>query len=579
MNYKNKGGKYGTKRGDRAARKTHYGKFIKNPVAALPAAPTTSTAKPSSQPKYRPVSDEVTVYGAKKFRTPYSKDEFTGTQGSPIPAYVFDIDGTLQGWGQGADAKVLEWAKKKYEADPTAVFLVITARDHGSFGYESSFNWLMRNFPYPFIGPFARPKDDPRYASEFKRELAQGFEDMGLYQILGAADDNDYVIAMWKQWAKDHFEDPKDFDLLECSYGTYSSWRSGLPTKGKSYSTTSYGSSSYLDMHKDEHWDQAASKYVPNTRILDGKEQIWVKGYSDPVTKKWINGHWIDNGSAAERKQDAEKGSITEDPRWKAYFDKREAKGAYTGVDRTADEEAEEQAVADELYEEVLDEITKLDYTPDRNDLEFIVAHDHPDITPDELEAMSVYELMEKSGFWNDEELDDYLTDAIGQHRHDFATQGDKVEYRMRVEEDVWANYEDMTMEQIQNMDLVVLERLREIAWDSPANQKLYYAEQIGKVEHPEEEVIDAEIVDAGPETAPLDIAEILGHQDGSTPEGGRTYLAHGGELVDITGQETDPYQPDQHPRHDEDPVKIAQAQAQSRQHSIVTDTPQDGAA
>ena len=73
---------------------------------------------------------------------------------------------------------MLDWAEKHHAADPHAVFLVITARDHGSFGYKTSFNWLMKHFPYPFIGPFARPVDDPRFTTEFKRELTQGFEDM-----------------------------------------------------------------------------------------------------------------------------------------------------------------------------------------------------------------------------------------------------------------------------------------------------------------------------------------------------------------------------------------------------------------
>lgn len=101
---------------------------------------------------------QLDPYGAKRFRTPTHKNEFSGEQGSALPAVILDIDGTLQTWGQGADPKVLEYCKKHYDAGH--VLIVVTARTH-DYDYERSFNWLMRHLPYPFIGPFHRACDDP----------------------------------------------------------------------------------------------------------------------------------------------------------------------------------------------------------------------------------------------------------------------------------------------------------------------------------------------------------------------------------------------------------------------------------
>lgn len=170
----------------------------------------------------------ATVYGGQRFRSPIRSGEFVGTKGSLREAVILDIDGTLQGWGDGVQRSALEFCARHDKLDRT--FIIITARDH-EHSYWSSFNWLMVHFPYPFIGPFCRSLDDPRYTSEFKRELAQGFEDMGLYRIVGAADDNSYCQKMWKQWAIEHFEVPGEFDLLECCYESYPDWRSGLSPK------------------------------------------------------------------------------------------------------------------------------------------------------------------------------------------------------------------------------------------------------------------------------------------------------------------------------------------------------------
>lgn len=545
MQYTNKGGRKGSKRGDRAARKTHYG-FTEDQKKAT-SAPLTgyntfsgmdhygygTGSYASTQPKFAPVSDEVTVYGAKKFRTPYTKDEYTGTQGSPIPAYVFDIDGTLQGYGQGADKDTLAWAAKLYKADPKAVFLVITARDHGSFGYENSFNWLMRHFPYPFIGPFARPKDDPRYASEFKRELAQGFEDMGLYQILGAADDNKFVNDMWKQWAIDHFEDPKDFNLLECSYGSYAGWRSDLPAKGTGY-TSSYTSGT--NYHKDEHWNQDLRAYESDFR--DGER--WVVGATDPDTKKWVPGHWVTDPTAKAKSATAtpEGGKhraagtsafptkfgtdpvdkvwkrvdefigldLSENPAWKAYFDKRTATGAYVGEKVLTDEDQDELDEVIEAFE--------AGYAIWREDLKQIVRHDDSTsdipLTDDELDEMSDEELRELAGLYiRDGEGEEYdgdplfSDDQLGIVLNPIADQESaeernaRIQYRLDIEDEVYAIRQDLKANQISEMDLKVLESYI----DQPTLDAI----------HDRNRVFTGEVRDILADTGPLDVAEVLG--------------------------------------------------------------------
>lgn len=558
MQYTNKGGRKGTKRGDRSARTTHYG-FTPEEKTARPLTGLTGyktlpgmddwgyghgyghAGYPSTQPKFKPVSDEVTVYGAKKFRTPYTKDEYVGTKGSPIPAYVFDIDGTLQGYGQGLDKDVAAWAAKLYKADPHSVFLIITARDHGTFGYETSFNWLMKHFPYPFIGPFARPKDDPRYASEFKRELVQSFEDMGLYQIMGAADDNKFVIDMWKQWAIDHFEDPEDFDLLECSYGSYSGWRSDLPSKGTGYTSTT---SSYTNLHKDEHWNQTLNKYESDFR--DGER--WVAGYSDKSNNnKWVPGHWekdptakakpatktttttttngkhraagtvtssrygVDPVDKVYKKVDEFLGTdLSENPAWKAYFDKREATGAYVGEPILTDEDQAE-------LDEVIDAFES-GYTLWREDLKQIVRHDNPTFSDAELDDMTDEELRELAGMYiRDGENEEYdgepvFTDTQLGIANPIAEQESldernaRVQYRLDIEDEVYAIRQDLKADQIANMDLKVLESYI----DQPTLDAI----------HDRNRAFTGEVRDILADTAPLDVAEVLSELEGDVTIG-----------------------------------------------------------
>lgn len=356
-------------------------------------------------PKFKPISDEVTVYGATKFRAPRVKDEFVGFRGEPILAGVLDIDGTMQTFGQGLDKDLLKWVEKVQKDNPDMVWLVITARDHGTFGYDTSFNWVMRHFPYPFAAMVARPKTDPRYASEFKREVAQGWEDMGLYQIIAAADDNSWVIKMWKQWAIDHFEEPKDFELFEASYGSYADWRSDLPSKGRSYTSTVGG---YTDPHKNEVW-------IRSTQGADGKwsQAHWAikgskehkdqeasdkakYGNSTPPMQSYgkdpVDGVW--KSTALHGRQPRPGEDIANDKAWAVYFTRRDDAGAYLAPDFTTGPSAEDDDHA-------------LNYFIERDTMELWVAKEHPALTPDDIANMSPTELWASVDMDYEEELID----------------------------------------------------------------------------------------------------------------------------------------------------------------------------
>lgn len=333
-------------RAGRAARATLYG----NPKEVF--AVTTKQIDPN-----------LTPYGAKRFRTPTHKNEFNGVQGSAMKAVILDIDGTLQTWGQGADQKVLDYCKKHYDQDH--VLIVVTARTH-DYDYERSFNWLMRNLPYPFIGPFHRACDDPRYASEFKREIAQGFEDMNLYQIVGAADDNTYVNDMWRHWADEHFDNPADFDLLECGYGDYSHWRSGLPAKG------------------------STKPYVSSVAATPAKSAL-----------------------------DSDEG-------WRSYLAQR-----YSDTPERGD---------DEFDDLVLD-------ADERVALEDKVLNANPELTLAEVEE------------WNDEKLMSHDPDNADEAQ---ATdeRADRIATRLDLEDEVFASYPDISLVEIQEMDVATLRDL-----------------------------------------------------------------------------------------------------------------------
>jgi hypothetical protein len=171
-------------------------------------------------------------YGLDRYRTPIRKNEFVYPAGTLPEAVILDLDETFVKYGRPCP-DVLAWLKKHYEAGRKII--VITARtDH--WEYESSFNMLMADLPYPFIGPICRVADDPRYACEFKRETAEYLS--GIYRIVGAADDAQHVNTMWRWWKETY--GPEDFDLLECEVPSYADWRKSLPRKGlvKSYTST-----------------------------------------------------------------------------------------------------------------------------------------------------------------------------------------------------------------------------------------------------------------------------------------------------------------------------------------------------
>lgn len=373
---------------------------------AKKTAPQTQAWVPSTLPKFKPVSDEITPYGATKFRTPWKTNEYVGTQGSPILAGVLDIDGTMQTFGHGLDQTLLKWCDALQKANPDMVWLVITARDH-EFMYETSFNWIMRAFPYPFIGPFCRADNDPRYASEFKRELAQGFEDMGLYRIIAAADDNKFVNDMWKHWATTHFTDPTQFDLLEChSRADYLGWRGGLPSKYTSassgYGTPARGSSPAGGARPGQHWVSA--------------------GWSG---KQWVTGHWekdtpvtaTHRPAGQSRYPDGQFGTkdLTETAGWAKYLDARygpkpnKADSWPRGVNLVSTSAL--PAVRD-AFEAVIEELGT-GVTLARADLEDIVGHAHPHWTPVFIADMSMASLRKEAGL-SDSDYRDTLYAQIG---------------------------------------------------------------------------------------------------------------------------------------------------------------------
>ncbi len=539
--------------GKRANRVSHYGNPVEKGVVEMTTSKNRKARKSlvrqvpvSSKPKvtYSPVSDEVTPYGAKKYRTPVYKDEFTGTRGSLIDAVILDIDGTLSDWGSGLSKEIEDWLKKHYKAG--RVFIVITARDHGTFGYESSFNWLVRHLPYPFIGPFARPKDDPRYASEFKRELA---EDLSrVFNIVGAADDNEWVIKMWKQWAIDKFEDPEDFDLFEASYGHYGDWRGGLGGyKGFGYSDNDswYGSPSSGGYGKGYGQGTYGSQSTVSKGVPEGAK--WVNGHLDPVTKKWIDGHYEDvkpeakhrpagtshwTSSAAER-------DLTKVVGWQDYLAKREKKGAYLGVERQEDDleelreavredapllsDIEIAALSVEELRQIVDEIAQEKEDEEENQTrEFLLANVDDwfqgSFSNDDLDLLDNDELGELLNM-TDAAATDFVNekwaalDAAWDEREGAEEQGDEAQVetqlshkaRTDLENEVYARYPDLTIETIEGRSDYELNTLLRASISLEQRK-----EALAKSVTPSKWDPDA--------TGPLDVAEVLTEDPERTP-------------------------------------------------------------
>jgi hydroxymethylpyrimidine pyrophosphatase-like HAD family hydrolase len=534
---------------------TQVGKTAKKTTQQTPV--TGKSAYPSygqSLPKFAPISDEVTVYGAKKFRAPFRANEFTGFKGSRPTAFILDIDGTITDHGQGLNKKTLEWSKKHIDKGEIAV--VITARGPGMF--LSSFNYLMHTLPFPFVGPFMREDDDPRYASEFKRELAEDLSKV--YEFTGAADDNEWVIKMWQQWAIDHFEDPKDFDVLECGFTSYGQWRNDLPSKtGKTYDYTK---------KYDDHWDSDLKKYVPN--VKDGKR--WVPAKWVAEEKKTIAAHWEDipvaelNAAKNRKAGDNTYPTWAKDPTdgkykktsefisdplpeefgrslqnteaWKDYFAKRSESGAYDSPDWTMGLDAILDAENQELEEE-----ESSGYSLYRNDLLQLVRHEYPGYSDNELESMDIVELRELAGIvgqnrhqgWDSLFTDEQLGiagDISDEERNE------KINNRMLLEEEVYAEYLGLTTTDIETSDLEDLDLLMLAApyLDPSVKENLLdvgdalelagniskYVDQVEERDTLDEvvDIIDGEVADTltrqevlgeqDPKTGPLDVAEVL---------------------------------------------------------------------
>ena len=213
--------------------------------------------------------EELTEYGTLKYRKPLREGEFVGRQGTKPEAIVLDIDGTLTEYGSTANQKTLDWCKKHHDAG--RVLIVITARTH-EHDFQRSFDWLVAHVPYPFIGPIHRSVDDPRYASEFKRETIEVLAQ--LYTIRGAADDNVHVLGMYKN----HFG--PDFDLLECSYGEYADWRRDLkPGTNRPAGTRTFSESFASDTGWNDYsnWEDTFSqdRLDSKTERLDLEDQVF----------------------------------------------------------------------------------------------------------------------------------------------------------------------------------------------------------------------------------------------------------------------------------------------------------------
>lgn len=324
------------------------------------------------------VVEELTPYGTKAYRTTTTLNRFTGLTGTAQEALVLDIDGTMQGWGGGLNKELHDWCEKHYKRNPDIVFLVITARDH-EYMYETSFNWCMRDFPYAFIGPFCRAVDDPRLASEFKRQLAQGFEDMGLYRIVGAADDNQYVNMMWKHWKATR---NAEFDLLECDpYAGYGTWRSGLSSKGhsaSSWSSSAWSSGKFVN----GKWVDTTAPVVPTVaknRPAGTREFTDTPVYASgqDLTKSAAWGHYL-----AQRYGNV----VSESPAGHVVV-------SYTSL------VPDEAQVVEAVIEEIEDVLPPPILT--RTELEDQAHHANPHWTPEYIAKLPEVDLREAAGITN----------------------------------------------------------------------------------------------------------------------------------------------------------------------------------
>jgi len=127
-------------------------------------------------------------------------------------AFIFDMDGTLENYNSRPITKGMELLHSQHELG--RVIIILTARDH-EFAYHYTHDWVSRElgqYAIPFVGPFLRNLEDQRYACDFKLDVYQRLS--GLYEIVGAADDDNYVLDMWHRVKKDR----PDFEVHRLEY-------------------------------------------------------------------------------------------------------------------------------------------------------------------------------------------------------------------------------------------------------------------------------------------------------------------------------------------------------------------------
>lgn len=116
-----------------------------------------------------------------------------GTPGTKPQAVILDMDGTLENWDGKPNPPGVDYVNHHHSQD--RVIIVITARDH-DWSYERTHKWLKNHLTVPFVGPICRPNDDERYACDFKKDVYERLSHV--YDIVGAIDDDSYVLAMWR---------------------------------------------------------------------------------------------------------------------------------------------------------------------------------------------------------------------------------------------------------------------------------------------------------------------------------------------------------------------------------------------
>lgn len=109
-------------------------------------------------------------------------------------AVIVDVDGTLENWDGVHNKLGMEYVREQHALG--RVIIVVTARDHET-SYNRTHAWLKANLPVPFVGPLCRSLTDRRYASAFKQDVFERLS--ALYEIVGAIDDNEWVLDMWRE--------------------------------------------------------------------------------------------------------------------------------------------------------------------------------------------------------------------------------------------------------------------------------------------------------------------------------------------------------------------------------------------